>query len=149
MNTRLEIASRVLAGMMADSGNRDSEGDLVRTSIQLADALIAAAEEATRKVDEHPISDPDTINRIQSLRSNVWGMIVGDNNRIAQLNTIIRSLDAILDDARRRGTTPNHGTLSGYRIDLAAAQIAYDANPSAKNASILSAAKEALARRQS
>ena len=43
---------------------------------------------------------------------------------------------------------PSYGSLADYRIDLAAAQAAYDANPSSKNASDLHAAKEALERRQ-
>ena len=95
MNTRLEIASRVLAGMLADSSNSTAQNEtLTGWALDLADALIAA-EERTRKP-----------------------------------------------------TTPSHGTIADYRIDVATAQAAYDANPSSKNASDLHAAKEALERRK-
>ena len=95
MNTRLEIASRVLAGIVSRPNIAGETAEYADTAIKLADALIAA-EERTRKP-----------------------------------------------------AMPQCGTVADYERDVAAAQAAYDANPSSRNASDLHAAKEALERRQS
>ena len=103
MNIRLDIASRVLlAGMLARPSSIILPDDkLAESAMNLADALIAA-EEQTRKPDENPMTEPDIRDRIESLRSNVWGMMGDNESRITQLNKIVRSLDAILEDARRK-----------------------------------------------
>lgn len=44
---------------------------------------LIVAEEATRKEEKHPMTEPDILDRIESLRSNVWGMM-GDNESHAR-----------------------------------------------------------------
>jgi len=72
------------------------------------------------------------------------------NSYPSDIENALSAADRLIaaEEATRKPVVPRCGTVADYRIDLATAQIAYDENPSAKNASILNAAKEALARRQ-
>ena len=128
MNTRLEIASRVLAGMLAHDRNEHTIEVNARGAIAFADALISA-DEATRE-DEPTDDQPFTLEAahgfmvedITRLRQHVLGMLHGTEGRVAQLNTISRSLDVILakDNARMRD---DHGR------NVVEAQLSHDGNP--------------------
>ena len=139
MNTRLEIASRVLGAVL--STNAVAPRGSVSFALALADDLILA-EEATRR--DNPTSEDQAydvavahdflVNDLGILRGQINAMLDGAECRVAQLNTIARSLDVILakDRARKQGAIAQCGSLSDYRIDLATAQIAYDANATRK-----------------
>jgi hypothetical protein len=149
MNTRLEIASRVLPGMVSHSGNYIFPDDkLARSAMNLADALIAAEEETRKPTSENPDYDVTVahdflVNDLAILREAL-------NTMPTLPSKVVRSLDVILakDKARKQGAIPQCGTIADYERDVEAAQAAYDANPNSRNASDLHAAKEALARRQ-
>lgn len=110
MNTRLEISSRLLGFVLLSNPIIAPRGAVDRALV-LADDLIVA-EEATRKVEptsENAGYDVYTahsflVNDLTILREHVNAMIDGTEGRVAQLNTIMRSLDIVLakNNARRK-----------------------------------------------
>ena len=97
MNTRLEIASRVLSGMLANDRNEHTIEVNAQGAVAFADALIAAEERTRKPTTPNHVTIAD---RVEILRSNVFGMMGDNESRIVQLNKIVGSLDAILEDAR-------------------------------------------------
>ena len=148
MNTRLQVAATILAGTFADGNRGYDEGMREKTALYHADALIAAEEETRKPTSENPDYDVTVahdflVNDLAILREAL-------NTMPTLPSKVVRSLDVILakDKARKQGAIPQCGTLADYERDVDAAQTAYDANPSSRNASDLHAAKEALERRQ-
>lgn len=118
---------------------------LAMTAEKLHDKSAIAAELAWRDLQIDMLTQLIELKKVETAITTYAATPTDEN--LCAVESATKALGLKMDEAP--ALIPNHGTLSDYRIDLAAAQIAYDANPSSKNASDLHAAKEALERRQS